>query len=47
MNLFNFLVWLSAGAVIGWFASQMVSAEHRQTDKALPIEGPNSEQSKA
>lgn len=29
MNLINFIVWLSAGAVIGWFASRMVQAEHR------------------
>lgn len=27
MNLVNFIVWLSAGAVIGWFASWMVRAE--------------------
>ena len=45
MNLLNFLVWLSAGAIIGWFASQMVTAEHRQIDKALPADGPNSEKS--
>jgi len=45
MNLFNFLVWLSAGAVIGWFASQMVAAEHRQTQKLLPGDVPNSEKS--
>jgi hypothetical protein len=43
MNLFNFLVWLSAGAVIGWFASQMVTAEHRHTQKLLPDDGPKSE----
>jgi hypothetical protein len=30
MNLVNFIVWLSAGAVIGWFASQMVEAERKQ-----------------
>ena len=44
MNLFNFLVWLSAGAIIGWFASQMVTAEHRQTQKALPADGPSAAQ---
>ena len=43
MNLLNFLVWLSAGAIIGWFASQMVTAEHRQTQKALPDEGRRSQ----
>jgi uncharacterized membrane protein YeaQ/YmgE (transglycosylase-associated protein family) len=30
MNLINFIVWLSAGAVIGWFASQMVAAERKR-----------------
>lgn len=33
MNLINFIVWLSAGAVIGWFASWMVRAEHRGKHK--------------
>jgi hypothetical protein len=30
MNLFNFIIWLSAGAVIGWFASRMVQAEKKR-----------------
>jgi uncharacterized membrane protein YeaQ/YmgE (transglycosylase-associated protein family) len=30
MNLINFLVWLSAGAIIGWFASRMVEAERKR-----------------
>jgi hypothetical protein len=38
MNLINFIVWLSTGAVIGWFASRMVKAEHRRTDKPSPGE---------
>ena len=38
MNLINFIVWLSAGAVIGWFASRMVKVEHRRTHKPLPDE---------
>jgi len=38
MNLINFIVWLSAGAVIGWFASCMVEAEHRRTHKQLHVE---------
>jgi len=38
MNLINFIVWLSAGAVIGWFASRMVSVEHKLTHKPLPDE---------
>ena len=44
MNLFNFIVWLSAGAVIGWFASQMVTAEHRKAQKALLNDVPIAEQ---
>jgi uncharacterized membrane protein YeaQ/YmgE (transglycosylase-associated protein family) len=35
MNLINFIVWLSAGAVIGWFASQMVQAEHKRVLKPI------------
>ncbi len=45
MNLINFVVWLSAGAVIGWFASRMVKAEHRRTHKPLPNEARSSEKS--
>jgi hypothetical protein len=37
-NLINFIVWLTAGAVIGWFASQMVKFENRQTAEPLPDE---------
>jgi hypothetical protein len=33
MNLINFIVWLSAGAVIGWFASRMEMVEHKRTHK--------------
>lgn len=36
MNLVNFVVWLSAGAVVGWFASRMVRAERKMTRKSLP-----------
>ena len=28
MDLINFIVWLSAGAMIGWFARQMVTVQH-------------------
>ena len=35
MNLINFILFLSAGAVIGWFASRLVKAENmRKTYKA-------------
>lgn len=33
MNLINLIVWLSVGAVIGWFARWMVDIEHRSTNK--------------
>jgi len=45
MNLINFIVWLSSGAVIGWFASRMVEAERRRTHKPRPHKDPNSEKS--
>jgi hypothetical protein len=38
MNLINLIVWLSAGAVIGWFANRMVEAEHRHAYKPMPVE---------
>jgi hypothetical protein len=45
MNLVNFIVWLSAGAVIGWFASRMVSVEHKLTHKPTPGDDPSSKKS--
>lgn len=36
MNLINFIVWLTAGAVIGWFASRMVMVEHKHKHISLP-----------
>jgi hypothetical protein len=33
VKLINFIVWLSTGAVIGWFASRLASAEHKWTHK--------------
>jgi hypothetical protein len=39
MDLINFVVWLTAGAVIGWFANRMVTAQHRRrADKPTPSE---------
>lgn len=35
MNLINFIVWLSAGAVVGWFASKMVKTERKLTHKQI------------
>jgi uncharacterized membrane protein YeaQ/YmgE (transglycosylase-associated protein family) len=31
MNFIKFIVWLSAGAIIGWFASRMVEKERRNS----------------
>ena len=40
MNVINFIVWLSAGAFIGWFASRMVKTEnkliHRSSSSKQP-----------
>lgn len=30
MNFVNFIVWLCAGAIVGWFASRMVEAERKR-----------------
>jgi uncharacterized membrane protein YeaQ/YmgE (transglycosylase-associated protein family) len=37
MNFLNFIAWLTAGAVVGWFASRMVEAERRRKDEVNPI----------
>jgi hypothetical protein len=44
MNLINFIVWLSTGAVIGWLASRMVESEHRRTHKPVHVEDRNTTQ---
>jgi hypothetical protein len=36
MELIKFILWLSAGAVIGWFASRIVTTEDGWTHKPLP-----------
>jgi hypothetical protein len=39
MDLINFLVWLTAGAVIGWFAKGMAASQRtRREDKTHPCE---------
>jgi hypothetical protein len=43
MNLLNFMVWLSAGAIIGWFAREMVEAEHRRIQESVPDKDSSSE----
>lgn len=39
MSFWNFITWLTAGAVVGWFASRMVEAERRRKyEKLLLLE---------
>lgn len=46
MDLFNFIVWLTTGAVIGWFAKRLFTAQHdRKANKATPPEDSSSEKS--
>jgi hypothetical protein len=45
MKLINFIVWLSTGAVIGWFAQRMVKAEHKEPHQPIPIKDSRSEKS--
>jgi len=45
MELIKFITWLTAGAVIGWFANRMVKVEHRHTYKPLPARVSSSEKS--
>lgn len=35
MELVKFIMWLTVGAVIGWFANRMIEVERRQIQKAL------------
>mgnify|MGYP007023825276 CR=1 FL=1 len=44
MDLLNFIVWLTAGAVIGWFSRRMVTAQHdRRANKQTLSEESSSE----
>jgi hypothetical protein len=45
MELIKFILWLTAGAVIGWFASQIVTTEHGWTREPTAVEVPSSEES--
>jgi len=36
MELIKFIIWLIAGAVIGWFASRIVTTEYGWTHKQVP-----------
>lgn len=35
MNFFNFVAWLTAGAIVGWFARRMIEAEHNRV--VIPV----------
>lgn len=37
MNFFNFVAWLTAGAIVGWFARRMIEAEHGRA--VIPVSG--------
>jgi hypothetical protein len=45
MELIKFIMWLTAGAVIGWFASRMVTTENEWVQKPLPVNVSSSEKS--
>lgn len=46
MDLINFIVWLTAGAVIGWFANRMVMTQHeRRANKAASAEDDSADES--
>jgi len=38
VELLKFILWLTVGAVIGWFANRMIEVERRQIHKALIID---------
>jgi hypothetical protein len=38
MELLKFIMWLTVGAVIGWFANRLVEVEQRRTVKLVPLE---------
>ena len=45
MELIKFIIWLIAGAVIGWFASRIVTTEYGWTHKPIPVTISSSEES--
>ncbi len=45
MELIKFILWLIAGAVVGWFASRIVTTERRLTHKPMPVKVSISEKS--
>jgi uncharacterized membrane protein YeaQ/YmgE (transglycosylase-associated protein family) len=45
MELIKFILWLSAGAVIGWFASRIVTTENGWSHKPALVKVSNSDES--
>jgi hypothetical protein len=43
MELIKFILWLTAGAEIGWFASRIVTTENAWNHKPIPVEDYSSE----
>ncbi len=43
MKLINFIVWMAAGAIVGWFASLMVQMEGKRKYKYIPAGDGSSE----
>jgi hypothetical protein len=43
MELLKFIMWLTTGAVIGWFANRIVTTEHGWARKPLPVKVSSSE----
>ena len=37
MELLKFILWLTVGAVMGWFANQVVALEYRKTHKLATV----------
>lgn len=45
MELIKFILWLTAGAVIGWFANQIVAKENGWARKPMVVKVSSSEKS--
>jgi hypothetical protein len=37
MELLKFILWLTTGAVIGWFANRVVTSEYGWDHKPVPV----------
>jgi len=45
MELIKFIMWLTVGAVVGWFANRITMVERMRTHKPVPGEDRSSEKS--